>query len=204
MYNLDQKDYAFLKTLNTPGKIQDYLDSIPFNFEDTGETCMSPTRVLKEKKAHCMEGAMLAALALHLSGHKMFLLSLKVDKNDFDHAVALFRMNGYWGAISKTNHAVLRYRDPVYATVRELAMSYFHEYFLVEDGKKTMKGFSNIINLRRYGTKWITSMEDLWHISSDIFHGYHHLVVPEKNLPYIRKASNLEKESASIPEWKDR
>lgn len=85
-------------------------------------------------QAHCIEGALLAALALYVRGEKPLLLDLSRQKTDQEHVVALFRKNGYWGALSKTNHAVLRYRDPVYRTVRELALSYFHEYFLVKDG----------------------------------------------------------------------
>lgn len=202
MFNLSSHDLTFLKSLNTPNKIQNYLDSIPFNFEEKGETCMSPKMVLKEKKAHCIEGAMLAAVALHLAGHKMLLLNLKVDEEDFDHAVALFKVNGFWGAISKTNHSVLRYRDPVYASVRELAMSYFHEYFLNTNGRKTMRGFSEVIHLRKYGTRWIGSDDGLWDIAKDIFYSYHHPTVPEGNRKYLREASRIEQKSASLPEWK--
>jgi hypothetical protein len=202
MFELHKAEVAFLKKLNTPNRIQDYLDSIAFNFEEEGETCMSPRRVLQAKKAHCIEGAMLAATALLLSGRKPLILNLKVDEKDNDHIVALYSENGYWGAISKTNHAVLRFRDPVYRSIRELAMSFFHEYFLASNGKKTMKGFSKAINLRRYGTKWVTAEEDLWIIAEDIYDGRHVSAVSEKNKKYLRKASSLERESASLPEWK--
>jgi hypothetical protein len=201
MFHLTKEEEKFLHRLNTPDKIQNYLDSIPFNFETEGETCMSPRRVMREKKAHCIEGAMVAAVALFLSGHKMLILNLKVEQGDYDHVVTLFNKNGYWGAISKTNHAVLRYRDPVYATVRELAMSYFNEYFLLGDGRKTMKGFSDVINLRKFGTRWITQEGDLWNIAESIFDSKHTEVVPKVNANYIRSASEIEKESASISEW---
>ncbi len=187
--------------LNTPEKIQTYLDSIPFNYEKNGETCMSPESVLKEKKAHCIEGAMLAAAALKETGQKPLVMSLKVKGEDYDHVVALYKRNGYWGAISKTNHAVLRYRDPIYKTIRELALSYFHEYFLTKNGEKTLVGFSRPINLNRFGKNWINAKTDLWKIAETIFDMKHESIIPKKNQKYIRKASKVEREAASIKEW---
>ncbi len=195
-----QAELEALRKLDTPSKIQDYLDSIPFNFEKSGETCMSPFMVLRTGRAHCLEGGMLAAAALWLQGRKPLILNLKVDKRDDDHVVALYQENGYWGAISKTNHAVLRYRDPVYRSVRELAMSYFHEYFLVRDGRKTMLGFSNPINLRRFGTRWVMHKEQLWHIAEAIYDGKHIPAVPVGNKTYIRTASKVERKAASVSE----
>jgi hypothetical protein len=120
------------KKLSTPQKIQDFLNSLKFNFEDDGETCMSPRQVLLKGKAHCMEDAMFAAAALEFHGHKPLILDLRATERpyDSDHVVAVFKKFGCFGAISKTNHAVLRYREPIYKSIRELALSYFHEYFL--------------------------------------------------------------------------
>ena len=191
-----------LKKLNTPAKIQDYLDSIPFNYEKSGETYMSPIRVLKEKKAHCIEGAMLAASAMALQGQKPLVMSLKVKKGDYDHIVALYKYNGFWGAISKTNHSVLRYRDPIYKTIRELALSYFHEYFLTKNGEKTLLGYSNPINLNRFGKKWQTSDKDLWDIAETIYNTKHIPIIPKGNEKYIRKATRTERAGANIWEWK--
>lgn len=199
MFNLSKEEESFLRKLSSPSKIQEYLDSIPFNFEKDGETCMSPRRTLREGHAHCIEGGMLASVALLLQGRAPLLLNLKVDTSDSDHVVALFQENGYWGAISKTNHAVLRYRDPVYKTIRELAMSYFHEYFLVRDGKKTMRGFSQPINMRRFGTRWITAEEDLWKIAETIYDSNYFLAIPKGNERYVRHAIKLEQQTASIP-----
>lgn len=189
-----------LSLLSTPEKIQNYLDSIPFNFETSGQTCMSPLMVLANKRAHCIEGAMLAATALMMQGEKPLIVSLKVKDSDYDHVVTLYKKNGFWGAISKTNHAVLRFRDPIYRTVRELALSYFHEYFLTSTGEKTLLGYSNPINLRRFGTKWMTSTEDLWSIARTIFYSKHISIIPAKNKRYIRNASTTEMKAASIPE----
>src|SRR3989338_6552129 len=127
MFGLSKKELAIFKKLNTPIKIQDFLDKIPMNWEKKGETYFSPRRALEARKMHCLEGAIFAATALWLQGEKPLLLDLKA-KGDDDHVVALYRRNGYWGAISKTNHAALRFRDPVFKTLRELAVSYFHEY----------------------------------------------------------------------------
>ena len=199
MLGLDRRELVRLKNLDTPAKVQEYLDSIPFNTEVGGETCMSPMRVLRERKAHCVEGAMLACAAFLIAGRKPLVLNLKVLKSDDDHVIALFKENGYWGAVSKTNHAVLRYRDPIYKSVRELAMSYFHEYFLIADGKKTMLGYSRPINMNRFGTRWIAEKHDLWNIAEYVYDSSYFAVVPEKNRKFLRKATPLERKAASIP-----
>jgi hypothetical protein len=201
MFGLTKTELVQLEKLNTPAKVQEYLDSTPSNKEPNGETCMSPRRVLLERKAHCIEGAMLACAAFMLTGRKPLILNLKVSKGDDDHVVALFKENGYWGAVSKTNHSVLRYRDPVYRTVRELAMSYFHEYFLTDTGKKTMLGYSRPINMKRFGVSWITADKDLWDIAEYIYDSYHYSAVPEKNKKLLRKASSLELKTGSIAQW---
>jgi hypothetical protein len=139
--SLSKEETLLFKKLKTPGTIQDYLDSLPSNFERRGETSRSPRLVLAHKEAHCFEGALFAAAVLWYHGKKPLLLDLKTGRGDFDHVVTLFKTNGYWGAISKTNHAVLRFRDPLYKTIRELALSYAHEYFL-DNGKKTLLSYS--------------------------------------------------------------
>src|SRR3989338_7482265 len=127
--------------LNSARKIQDYLDTLSINFEIKKETYMSPRRVIREKTAHCFEGALFACAALAYHGKKPLLLALVTIDRDEDHVVALFKENGLWGAISKTNHPILRYRDPVYKSIRELAMSYFHEY-IMDDGTKSLRIYS--------------------------------------------------------------
>ena len=133
-------EIKLFKKLNSPRKIQDYLNSLKINFEKNGETCMSPRFVVKTKKAHCMEGAMFAAAALEFHGRRPLLLDLRSVKRpyDYDHVIAVFKQDGFFGAISKTNHSVLRYREPIYKSIRELVMSFFHEYYL-ENGKKTLR-----------------------------------------------------------------
>jgi hypothetical protein len=203
MFGLSKEELAVLKKLSTPQKIQDYLDALPQNHEKGGDTYLSPRRVLREQKAHCIEGALLAAVALWLQGERPLLLDLKTldIEIDSDHVVALYKKNGYWGAISKTNHAVLRYRDPVYKTVRELALSYFHEYFLVTNGQKTLRSYSRPVSLKRFGTKWITSEDDLWHIAEALDTVTHFPLIPTGNERHIRSASLVERTAGSIPEW---
>jgi hypothetical protein len=106
--------------------------------------------------------------------------------------------NGYWGAISKTNHAVLQFRDPVYKTVRELALSYFHEYFLTKNGIKTLRGYSRPISLKHFGTSWMTSSEPLFEIAEAIYDARHSPIIPKGNEKLLRKATLLERKTASI------
>lgn len=183
----------------TPEKIQDLLESLRFNHEKQVETCRSPKGVLEHQEAHCLEGALLAAAALQAAGEKPLLLNLKVARGDYDHAVALFKRNGYWGALSKTNHAVLRYRDPVYKTVRELALSYFHEYFL-DTGRKTLLAYSRPFDLTRYGSEWTTSDGNLWHIADALRDSPHTAILPKDTK--LRPASRIELEAGKLVEWK--
>ena len=199
--HLSQEELAILRRLNTPQKIQDFLDTLPINFEKGGDTCLSPRRVLREKKAHCIEGAFLAATALWIAGERPLLLDFKTVPEDEDHVVALYKKNGYWGALSKTNHAVLRFRDPIYRTVRELALSYFHEYFMLETGKKTLKSYSRPFSLARFGTKWITSEKNLWYIAGALDRSPHSPAVPKGNRAHIRPISHIERKAFRMTEW---
>ena len=137
---LSRGEFAVLRRLDSPERIQAFLYGLKQNFEPGGDTCNSVRVVLRTKRAHCIEGAMLAACALWVHGEPPLLLDLQAV-HDFDHVVALFRRRGRWGAISKTNGVGLRWRDPIYRSLRELAMSYFHEY---TDRKSTRLNSSHI------------------------------------------------------------
>lgn len=201
MKELNKEEKQFLKALNTPPKIQDFLDSIPFNLEEHGETNMSPKRVLKERKAHCIEGALLAGVCLWLNKKQPYIVSLKVKQSDYDHIIVLYREHGYYGAISKTNHNVLRFRDPVYKNVRELVMSYFHEYFLPDTGEKTLLGYTKPINIKKFGTKWIGRDDDLNDIAENIYDTPIIEIVPKKNKNNLRNAHEVEQEASKVAEW---
>lgn len=198
---LNENEWKILKKLKNPEKIQDFLDSLRFNFERRGETHFSVRYSLKRKKAHCFEGALLAALALWMQGRRPLLMDLVTIRPDFDHIVTLFKKDGYWGAISKTNHAVLRYRDPIYRNIRELALSYFHEYFL-GDGKKTLRKYSKPFDLSRCGTYWITTSENLAELAHIIDSSPHTRIFSPKQTRGLRKADKVERRVSNITEWK--
>lgn len=200
MLGLSPEELAHLKPLTTPIRIQDFLDTFPINWEKGGETYYSPRTVLQKKKMHCFEGALVAAVALWLHDIPPLILDLKAP-HDVDHVVTLYNLHGYWGAISKTNHAVLRFRDPVYKTIRELALSYFHEYFDNETGKKMLRSYSRPLNLKRFGTRWITADHDLDLIAEALDASPHFPIVPTTQLRYVRRADPMERKAGEIIEW---
>ena len=199
---LTPAERRLFEKLKTPQKIQDYLDTLPINFETSGETYMSPRRVIRAKTAHCFEGALLACAVLAYHGERPFLLDFRTIPEDEDHVVVPFRQNGYWGAISKTNHAILRYREPVYKTIRELAISYFHEY-LTWSGKKSLREYSKPYDLSRYAPeRWVTAEEELFWLVDALDESKHFPTVPKKNLRKLRKAYDVELRAMKIVEWK--
>jgi hypothetical protein len=201
MFNFTPNELKIFKKLSTPAKIQDFLDAVPINFELRGETCYSPRMVLRRNKAHCMEGAMLAATALRLHGRRPLVLDLKSNEYYNDHVVALFRQYGCWGAISKTNHAVLRYREPVYKTIRELVLSYFHEYF-TDDGNKTMRSYSLPIDLSRFDRRdWMTDKENVFYIPHYIDRVKHYPILTKGQARTLRTADSVEIAAGKITDW---
>ena len=196
---LNKSEWNKLKKLSTPAKIQDYLNSLPFNFERRGETHNSVRETLKSGRAHCFEGALIAATALWIQGQKPLILDLKTVRPDFDHVVTLYRCGRYWGAISKTNHAVLRYREPVYRDVRELALSYFHEYFLF-NGKKTLRSFSKPFDLSKYGVDWITTTGNLAELAHILDQSPHTNILSQGQIRNLRKADKIEIKAGEIME----
>jgi hypothetical protein len=153
---LARNEFAILQRLSTPQKTQAFLNAIPSNHELGGETILSVREVLRQRRAHCIEGAFVAACALWIHGEPPVVLHLDCDTSDVPHVIALFRRGGSWGAVSKTNGAVLRYRDPVYRSLRELALSYFHEY-CNKRGQKTLRSYSAAFDLRRIDPAlWVT------------------------------------------------
>lgn len=203
---LDLEELKIIKKLASPQKVQDFLDSLPFNFEEDKETYHSPRKILREKKAHCFEGAIFASLCLEFHGIKNYLVDLKVKnlKKDSDHALCVFRVNNFWGAISKTNHSVLRWRDPIYKNIRELVFSYFHEYFL-DSGEKTLKSFSKPFDVwKKFGVSWITEEEDLDRMAEGLDNSPHINFVPEANKKFLRKAGKTEIKGAGIVQYKSK
>lgn len=159
-----------LRSLNTPEKIQRFLDELPYHHADTS---WSPRRVLRERTAHCLEGALLAAAALRVNGQRPLVMDLQAVR-DVDHVIAVYRDSGHFGAIGKSNYAGLRFRAPVYRTIRELALSYFNDYFNLR-GERTLRGYSELVDLSRFDSdEWMTSEKSVWtpalHLVEDARH----------------------------------
>ena len=201
---LSPAEHSVFKKLNSPQRIQDYLEALPQNFSfRAGETGRSARRILQEKKAYCFEGAILAAAALSYYGKPPLLLDIQTTEEDQDHVVALFKEDGLWGAISKTNNPVLRWRDPVYKSVRELAMSYFHEYFLYKSGLKTMRAFSKPFDLTKYKPEvWVVGEASLDFIAEELDESLHYPALPKNKVSRLRRATTLERKILDLEEWK--
>ncbi len=197
---LSPAERAVFQKLSSPIKVQEHLDHFPINFELAGETIYSPRRVLRENKAHCVEGALFAAAALAYHGRPPLLMDIQTDACDDDHVLALFKEDGRWGAISKTNHTILRWRDPVYKTVRELAMSYFHEY-IVADGQKTMLAYSRPFDLSKFDPHWVVTEEDLVQLICDLDDSPHFPIASKKAMRNLRNAQPIETKVLDITEW---
>ena len=200
-FKLEVRKFEIFRRLDTPQKIQDFLDTLPINFEKGGDTCRSPLETLTAGEAHCMEGAVLAAAILWYNGRPPVLLDLKTIKGDDYHVVALFKQGGLWGAISKTNHAVLRYRDPIFRNVRELALSYFNEYFL-DNGKKTLRSYSGPFSLLSYNDDWLTTEDNLWNLNDDLDQSPHFNILQNIKTKDLRKADPIEIKSGKLTEWR--
>ena len=191
-FGLSKEEYKILKGLNTPKKIQGFVSKLKVNFEYNGETCMSPRRVLREGKAHCVEAAMLAALCLRLQGEKPLVVDLTATKDDFDHVICVFKREGKWGAISKSNHLAHRYREPIYRDIRELVMSIFHEWFDAR-GRKTLRSFSDPVDLSRFDyLNWETNEENVWDIPAYLGDIKHYSILNRKQIAGLRKADEFE------------
>jgi len=198
---LSADETKIFRKLTSPRRIQDFVDSLAINMEREGVTYMSPRRVLRTGQAHCLEGAIFAAAVLAFHGERPLLLDFQAAYDDEDHVVTLFRANGHWGAISKTNHPGLRYRDPVHGSIRSLAASYFHEYYMW-DGRKSLRSFSKPFDLARYAPEnWITAEADLDRLVHALDTSVHVPIIPKGNLRMLRPASAFEIHASAAVEW---
>lgn len=187
-YRLSPKELRTLRALNTPAKIQKFIDGLQYRYADTAG---SPRRVLRERKGHCLEGALLAAAALRVNGHPPLLMDLEAVRDD-DHVIALYRERGLWGGIAKSNYAGLRFRAPVYRTLRELALSYFEGYYNLRR-ERTLRAYSRPINLARLDTcRWMTSEDDVWCVPEALVAARHYDLFPHavaRALPRLDRRS---------------
>lgn len=182
------KHLRLLRALNTPAKIQKFIDALDYQYADTA---WSPERVLRERKGHCMEGALVAAAALRVNGQAPLLMDLEAVRDD-DHVVALYRERGLWGGIAKSNFAGLRFRAPIYRTLRELALSYFDPYYNLR-GERTLRSYSLSVNLARLDARqWMTAEEDVWCVPELLIAARHYPLFPHRvarKLPRVDRRS---------------
>lgn len=194
-------DYAVLKRLDTPQRIQAFLHRLQQNWEVDGDTCQPVAEVLRTRRAHCIEGAMLAAAALWVHGEPPLLLDMRAER-DFDHVVALFKRHGCWGAISKTNGIGLRWRDPVYRTLRELAMSYFHEYFNRRD-HKTLREYSLPFDLRRMDPAiWASGTKPAWGVCEALDELRHFRLIERRHLKAVVRRDPFERRIGLLAQYR--
>jgi hypothetical protein len=150
-----------LRSLKDPYGIQRFLDDMPYHLADTG---WSPRQVLRENTSHCFEGAMLAAAALRVNGYPPLIFDLEAE-HDTDHVVAIYRIASHWGAVAKSNYTGCRYREPVYRSLRELALSYFEGYFNLRR-ERSLRTFSNPVDMARFDhLDWMTTDKPLWFVA---------------------------------------
>lgn len=182
-WNTEEKE--FLKTFSDPWDIQVFLDSIDYNPD---YECRSPRGVIRKRSAHCFEGALFAAAVLDHIGYKPTIVDMKAY-NDDDHVIAVFREDGYWGAVAKSNFTSLRFREPVYRSLRELIMSYFDFFFNIY-GDKSLRSYSLPFDLTSFNKRnWATTDEDLEYIGNKIEALHHFPIVTEKMIKKLRIAS---------------
>ncbi|HTX76747.1 MAG TPA: hypothetical protein VMD29_11125 [Terracidiphilus sp.] len=187
-FGLSHSDLRTLRALNTPARIQKFVDSIHYDYSHSAR---SPRTVLRERRGHCLEGALLAAAALRVNGHPPLLMDLEAVFDD-DHVIALYREHGLWGAIAKSNFAGLRFRAPIYRTLRELALSYFEHYYNLR-GQRTLRSYSQAVNLARLDRKhWMTAEEDVWCVPELLIEARHYPLFPDR---IARKLPRLDRRS---------
>jgi len=143
---LTKTELRTFSKLNSPFKIQEFLDSIPYSDE---ERYRCPRSVLQDRKAHCYDGAVFAAASLSMIGYPPLLVDMLPNRRDDDHILAIFHRNNRWGAVAKSNYSGLRFREPVYRGLRELIMSYFESYYNIS-AEKTLVGYTVPLNLNRF------------------------------------------------------
>jgi hypothetical protein len=175
-----------LRRLKDPGGIQRYLDDMPYHLADTA---WSPRRVLRENTSHCFEGAIFAAAALRANGYPPLIVDFEAE-HDTDHVVAVYKVKGHWGAVAKSNYSGCRFREPVYRSLRELAMSYFHIYFNMRR-KRSMRTFSRPVNLARFDDQhWMTTEKPIWFIVYYLLEIHHYKLLSRSMINHLHRVDD--------------
>lgn len=191
---------ARLAALRTPTRIQDFVNAIPWNHENDGPTARSVVETLRAGRAHCVEAAFVAACGLWLAGEPPLLMDMGAARGDVDHVVALFRRNGCWGAISKSNSPFLRYRDPIHRSLRELAISYFPQYVKVR--RKTLRTYSVPVDLRKHTPETWVTREGFCHELIDALTAARHFrIVPQSLAGHLRPIDPIEVRGHKLHEY---
>ena len=197
---LDRREYATLRRLRTPQRIQAFVNAVPINHEVGGETVYSVREVLTYRRAHCIEAALVAACALWIHGEPPRVMRLDCDASDYPHVVALFRRGSCWGAISKSNGMALRYRDPIYRSLRELAISYFHEY-TTGGGRKTLRSYAIPLDLRRVDPGlWVTA-RGCWYLHDRLERRHHYALISVRQKKLLSRRDPFERATAKIVQF---
>jgi hypothetical protein len=191
VYGLTRAETGILRRLSTPEKVQRYLNDLTYNVEPDGDTVRSPRRVMRDRTAHCAEGAFFAAAAFRVNGRPPLLVDLEAH-NDDDHVLAVYRDRGLWGSVATSKFSGLRFRAPVYRTIRELVMSYFEDYF-TWDGDRSLRAYSRPLSLAQFDRiNWMTAEEDLWPVVEWLTVAHHTPLVGQavaKRLPRVDRRS---------------
>ena len=196
---LTREEISVYRKLKTPEKIQDFLTAMPVNFEPQGDTCYSARLALQMNCCHCIEAAFIASSALLLHNEPALLLDFQAEGDD-DHVLTLFKRGKHWGAISKSNSIWLRWRDPVYASPRELAMSYFHEY--VKEKHKTLRRISKPFNIGKYDPDyWVTSPDNCWTMAQEIDTSPHVDLISQAQARKLKPRDSLEAKAGNFKEF---
>jgi hypothetical protein len=162
VFGLAPRELSRIRSLSSPARVQRFLDDL--DYDAAGRSCRSPRRVLREGRVQCLDGAIFAAAALRLQGRPPLILDLEADR-DTDHILAVFREKGAWGAVGRSNFSGLRFREPVFRTIRELALSYVESYFNLRR-EKTLRRYSRPVSLARFDARqWMTAEDDLWYVA---------------------------------------
>jgi hypothetical protein len=173
-FGLTPGEARALRRLTPPWRLQRFLDDLDYDVK--GDGCRSPRRVLRERKVQCMDGALFAAAALRLQGHRPLIVDLEAV-NDVDHVIAVYRENGGWGALARSNYSGLRFREPIHRTLRELVLTYFESYFNLRR-EKTLRRFSAPLDLSRFDRHgWMTADENLWYIAEHLVGVRHYRIL---------------------------
>lgn len=198
---LPEEQAETLARLKSPEAVQDFITDLRINAEAGGDTCLPVTETLRQRHAHCIEGAFVAACALWMAGEKPLLMDMQAASGDHDHVIALFQRNGCWGAISKSNHVWVRWRDPIYRSLRELAISYFNEYCLGD--RKTLRNYSASIDLRRFPPgEWVAGRESCWEVGAALDDARHYPLLSPGQERSLKSRDRMEMRADKIVEYR--